>query len=178
MVAGKLMKLDEDRLANALTLALTPHVALNKGVGALSMWKGTRSAESAKCGAWAAILARDGMTGPPQPFEGRGGLWASRGAGAGGGGNGGGVQTNANGMGREFTLPTRGDGQDLYMFFFTPRTAYLSTQLSASGWHSWAMSGSTPVAYAVIKPTCAGATPQSFAAASSFAANSGCVLNG
>src|SRR5262249_17219426 len=45
MVAGKLMKLDEDRLANALTLALTPHVALNKGVGAMSMWKGARSAE-------------------------------------------------------------------------------------------------------------------------------------
>src|SRR5437016_4116924 len=37
MVAGKLMGLDEDRLANALSIALTPHVALNKGVGALPM---------------------------------------------------------------------------------------------------------------------------------------------
>ena len=72
------MKLDEEHLANALTIALTPHVALNKGVGALSMWKGTRSAESAKCGVWAAILARAGMTGPPQPFEGRGGLWSTQ----------------------------------------------------------------------------------------------------
>jgi 2-methylcitrate dehydratase len=90
MAAGKLMGLDEDRLANAVTLALTPHVALNKGVGAMSMWKGCRSAEAIKCGVWAAILAREGMTGPPQPFEGRGGLWYSQGR-----------------MGREVTLPAQ-----------------------------------------------------------------------
>ena len=54
------------------------------------MWKGVRSAEAIKCGVWAAILAREGMTGPPQPFEGRGALWYSQGR-----------------MGREFTLPER-----------------------------------------------------------------------
>jgi 2-methylcitrate dehydratase len=90
MAAGKLMGLDEDRLANAVTLALTPHVALNKGVGAMSMWKGCRSAEAIKCGVWAAVLAREGMTGPPQPFEGRGALWYSQGR-----------------MGREITLPAQ-----------------------------------------------------------------------
>lgn len=79
MVAGRLMKLDEDRLANAVGIALIPHVALNKGVGALSMWKGVRSAEATKCGVWSALLARAGMTGPPQPFEGRGSLWESNG---------------------------------------------------------------------------------------------------
>src|SRR5262245_3135776 len=89
MVAGKLMALDEDRLANAVAMALVPHVALNKGVGALSMWKGVRSAEAHKCGVWAALLARDGMTGPPQPFEGRGSLWAR------------------NGRGRELVLPVQ-----------------------------------------------------------------------
>ena len=89
MVAGKLMGLDEDRLANAVGMALVPHVALNKGVGALSMWKGVRSAEAHKCGVWAALLARDGMTGPPQPFEGRGSLWAR------------------NGRGRELVLPVQ-----------------------------------------------------------------------
>lgn len=88
MAVGKLMGLDEDRLANALTIALTPHVALNKGVGAMSMWKGCRSAEAVKCGTWAAILAREGMTGPPQPYEGRGGLWYSQGR-----------------IGRPFTMP-------------------------------------------------------------------------
>lgn len=89
MAVGKLMKLDEDRLANALTIALTPHVALNKGVGAMSMWKDARSAEATKCGVWGALLAREGMTGPPQPFEGRGGLWSR------------------NGPTREFTLPVQ-----------------------------------------------------------------------
>jgi 2-methylcitrate dehydratase len=79
MAAGKLIGLDEDRLANALSIALTAHVALNKGVGTLSMWKGVRSAEATKCGVWSALLAREGMTGPPQPFEGRGGLWAKSG---------------------------------------------------------------------------------------------------
>jgi len=45
----------------------------------LSMWKGVRSAEATKCGIWAAILARAGMTGPPQPFEGPGALWSRNG---------------------------------------------------------------------------------------------------
>lgn len=76
MAAGKLMGLNEDQLANAVSMALTPHITLNKGVGALSMWKGIRSAEPVKCGVWGALLAREGMTGPPQPFEGRGGLWS------------------------------------------------------------------------------------------------------
>jgi 2-methylcitrate dehydratase len=76
VLAGKLLKLNDDRLANALTLALTPHVTLNKGVGAMSMWKGLRSAEPVKCGVWGAVMAHEGITGPPQPFEGRGGVWS------------------------------------------------------------------------------------------------------
>jgi 2-methylcitrate dehydratase len=129
MVAGKLMSLDEDRLANALTIALTPHVALNKGVGALSMWKGTRSAESAKCGVWAALLAREGMTGPPQPFEGRGGLWASRSASGGGGGAEFGANAvGANGMGREFTMPVRADSLAIQRNWFKRRPSEASSQ--------------------------------------------------
>jgi 2-methylcitrate dehydratase len=127
MVAGKLMGLDEDRLANALTIALTPHIALNKGVGALSMWKGTRSAESAKSGAWAAILAREGMTGPPQPFEGRGGFWASRPPGGGGEGAPVGGQA-VNGMGREFTLPTRSASMAIERNWFKRRPSEASSQ--------------------------------------------------
>jgi 2-methylcitrate dehydratase len=110
MAAGKLMKLDEDRLANALTIALTPHVALNKGVGAMSMWKGVRSAEAMKCGVWAALLAREGMTGPPQPFEGRGGLWSR------------------NGRGREFTMPVRPAQMAIERNWFKRRPAEASSQ--------------------------------------------------
>ena len=110
MAAGKLMKLDEDRLANALSMALTPHVALNKGVGAMSMWKGVRSAEAMKCGMWAALLAREGMTGPPQPFEGRGALWSR------------------NGRGREFTMPVRAEGMAIERNWFKRRPAEASSQ--------------------------------------------------
>ena len=110
MAAGKLMGLDDDRLANAVSIALTPHVALNKGVGALSMWKGVRSAEAMKCGMWAAILAREGMTGPPQPFEGRGGLWSR------------------NGRGREFTMPVRADQMAIERNWFKRRPAEASSQ--------------------------------------------------
>lgn len=45
----------------------------------MSMWKGLRSAEPLKCGVWGALMAREGITGPPQPFEGEGALWALRG---------------------------------------------------------------------------------------------------
>src|SRR5439155_7578964 len=110
MAVGKLMGLDEDRLANALSIALTPHVALNKGVGALSMWKGVRSAEAMKCGVWAAILAREGMTGPPQPFEGRGALWSR------------------NGRGREFNMPIRLDQMAIERNWFKRRLSLLETQ--------------------------------------------------
>ncbi len=117
MVAGRLMGLDEDRLANALTIALTPHVALNKGVGAMSMWKGVRSAESAKCGVWAAMMAHAGMTGPPQPFEGRGGLWSTQGIG-----------TSGNGIGREFTLPLKPVGLAMERNWFKRRPAEAGSQ--------------------------------------------------
>ena len=76
MAAGKVLGLSEDRLANALSLAVIPHVPLNKGEGHLTMWKGCRSAEAVKNGVWAALMAREGMTGPPAPFEGVGGRWA------------------------------------------------------------------------------------------------------
>lgn len=110
MVAGKLMGLDEDRLANAVGMALVPHVALNKGVGALSMWKGVRSAEAMKCGVWAALLAREGMTGPPQPFEGRGSLWSR------------------NGRGADFTLPVRPRQMAIERNWFKRRPAEASSQ--------------------------------------------------
>ncbi len=119
MVAGKLMRLDEDRLANALTMALTPHIALNKGVGAMSMWKGLRSTEAVKCGVWAALLAREGITGPPQPFEGRGGYWASQKGGRG---------MLPNGMGRDFTLPLESGALQMEENWFKRRPAEASSQ--------------------------------------------------
>ena len=76
MAAGKLMGLNEDQLANALSLTLVPHMPMKVShAGALSHWKGCHSSESVRCAVWATLLAREGMTGPAQPFEGRQGLW-------------------------------------------------------------------------------------------------------
>jgi 2-methylcitrate dehydratase len=76
MAVGKLMGLNEDRLANALSLALVPHMPMYVTVwGELSHWKGCHSPEAVKCAVWAALLAREGMTGPAQPFEARNGLF-------------------------------------------------------------------------------------------------------
>ena len=77
MAVGKLMGLNQDQLANALSLALVPHMPMYVcHIGTLSMWKGTHSAEQVRNGIWGAMLAREGMTGPCTPFEGRDGLIA------------------------------------------------------------------------------------------------------
>jgi 2-methylcitrate dehydratase len=81
MGIGKLLNLNQDQLANALSLSLVPHVPLKVShVGALSMWKGCHSAEAIRCAVFSALLAREGMTGPSQPFQGRQGLFDQLGA--------------------------------------------------------------------------------------------------
>jgi 2-methylcitrate dehydratase len=76
MAAGKLMRLSEDQLANALSLTLVPHMPMKVShSGALSHWKGCHSSESVRCAVFSTLLAREGMTGPAQPFEGRQGLF-------------------------------------------------------------------------------------------------------
>jgi 2-methylcitrate dehydratase len=77
LAVGKLMGLNQDQLANALSLALVPHMPMYVcHIGTQSMWKGTHSAEQVRNGVWGAMLAREGMTGPCAPFEGRDGLIA------------------------------------------------------------------------------------------------------
>src|ERR1700730_12753758 len=77
MACGKLMGLNQAQLPNALSLALVPHMPMYVcHIGTQSMWKGTHSAEQVRNGVWGAMLAREGMTGPCAPFEGRDGLIA------------------------------------------------------------------------------------------------------
>ncbi len=79
LAVGKLLNMNEDKLANAVSIALVPHMPLFVAhVGALSHWKGVHSPTCpVRDGIYAALLANGGMTGPAQPFEGRGGLWDS-----------------------------------------------------------------------------------------------------
>ncbi|HLH21929.1 MAG TPA: MmgE/PrpD family protein [Chloroflexota bacterium] len=74
--AGKLLGLDEVALAEAIALAASDNAATRQTrAGELSDWKGCATANAARNGVFAALLAREGLTGPARPFEGRHGLW-------------------------------------------------------------------------------------------------------
>jgi 2-methylcitrate dehydratase len=76
MIAGCLLGLDAGELGHALALAVTPNVPVRQTrIGHLSMWKGCATAGAARNGVFAALLAQHGMTGPPEPYEGRSGIW-------------------------------------------------------------------------------------------------------
>lgn len=80
---ARLLGLDGDRMAHAVSLAVVPTVALNQTrTGTLSMWKGMAGPYGARAGVFAAYLARAGMTGPDGVFEGKYGLWNQLMAGA------------------------------------------------------------------------------------------------
>jgi 2-methylcitrate dehydratase len=73
---GALMKLTRDQMANAVSLALVPNMALAQARrGHLSNWKGCAGANASRNAVFAAMLAKDGFTGPAAVFEGNGGLW-------------------------------------------------------------------------------------------------------
>jgi 2-methylcitrate dehydratase len=76
MAAGKLIGLDRDAMAHALSLAVTPNLCTYQTrAGELSMWKGCAGPNGARNGIFAALLAAEGMTGPFRPFEGIFGIW-------------------------------------------------------------------------------------------------------
>lgn len=74
--AAKLMKLDDEATGHALSLALTPNLALSQARrGSLSSWKGCAGANGSRNAVFAALLAKEGFTGPGDVFEGSGGFW-------------------------------------------------------------------------------------------------------
>jgi 2-methylcitrate dehydratase len=73
---ARIMKLDQPQTANALSLALTPNMALDVvRRGELSMWKGCAGGNAARSAVFAAELAAEGMTAPQSVFEGDNGVW-------------------------------------------------------------------------------------------------------
>lgn len=69
--AGKLLGLDEAQLTHALGMALNGHVAMRQvRAGELSGWKGASAANAARNAVFCCYLARHGMTGPHDIFEG------------------------------------------------------------------------------------------------------------
>ena len=74
--AARVLGLDRTRMAQAISLAITPNLALEATRrGELSMWKGGAAGNAVRNGTFAALLAAEGMTGPEKPIEGAHGLW-------------------------------------------------------------------------------------------------------
>jgi 2-methylcitrate dehydratase len=75
LAAAKLMKLDAERNLHAVNIAGISAASLRQSrVGELSHWKAATVAHAARRGVFAALLARDGMTGPAPIFEGEKGF--------------------------------------------------------------------------------------------------------
>ena len=75
LAVGKLWHLNDDQLANAASLALVPNlpIAVSRW-GELSMLKGCSNAFSVRNGVFSAMLAKEGFTSAPEPYEGTYGL--------------------------------------------------------------------------------------------------------
>ena len=68
--AGKLLGLDQAAMANAVALAMAGGLTLSVSrLERLSMWRAGTSANAARNGVFAALLAARGVTGPAGPFE-------------------------------------------------------------------------------------------------------------
>ncbi len=71
LAAARLMRLETARTRHAVNIAGVASAALRQSrVGELSHWKGCAFANAARHGIFAALLAREGMTGPAPIFEG------------------------------------------------------------------------------------------------------------
>ncbi len=73
--AGNILGLSGTQMSDALALAIVPNICLNQSrSGDLSIWKGLRGPNGSRNGLFAAELAREGITGPVDPFEGKAGF--------------------------------------------------------------------------------------------------------
>ncbi len=78
LAAGKLMKLDREKLTQAVNIAVNDHVPLAQTrTQTLSDWKGVADANAVRNGVFSAMLARGGLTGPAPIFEGNSGFFQS-----------------------------------------------------------------------------------------------------
>ncbi|QOV40879.1 MmgE/PrpD family protein [Streptomyces ferrugineus] len=75
IAAGRLMRLSQRQLTDAINIALNSHIAMRQvRSGALSQWKGSSAPNAARNGIVSARLAQHGFTGPSPVFEGQSGF--------------------------------------------------------------------------------------------------------
>jgi 2-methylcitrate dehydratase len=71
LAAGRLLGLTKEQLRNALSIAVVPNICLNQTrYKDLSNWKALAGPNGSRNGVFAAIVAKAGITGPAEPFEG------------------------------------------------------------------------------------------------------------
>lgn len=76
LASARVMELGAERTRNALGLAVAPNMALlATRQGYLSNWKAFAGPNGSRNGLFATLLAREGISGPGEPFEGAGGLF-------------------------------------------------------------------------------------------------------
>ena len=76
LACGRLLGLGREALRHALAIAAIANLCTYQTrAGELSMWKGCAAANGARQGVFAAQLAREGLTGPYEAFDGVFGLW-------------------------------------------------------------------------------------------------------
>lgn len=73
--AANVLGLTPEQAANAIGLAVVPNISLRETrVGQISNWKALAGPNASRNGLFAAYLAREGISGPARPFEGRSGF--------------------------------------------------------------------------------------------------------
>jgi 2-methylcitrate dehydratase len=78
VAVARLLGLTREQTVQAINLALTANITLGQTrVEEVSMWKACAAANAARNAIFAALLAKDGMTGPSPIFEGRHGMFAA-----------------------------------------------------------------------------------------------------
>lgn len=76
MGVSKILNLNQEQTLQALNIAISANIALAQTrVGKVSMWKGCAMADAGRNAVFAALLAKEGLTGPEPIFEGRYGFF-------------------------------------------------------------------------------------------------------
>lgn len=79
--ASRLLGLTRAQMRQAIGMAVSSHISLNRSRGGqISNWKAATSANDSRNGVFCALAARQGMTGPVDVFEGKGGFFQNTGS--------------------------------------------------------------------------------------------------
>ncbi len=72
VAVGRLMGLDGEKIRNALSISVVPHMAMRQTrAGEITMWKAAAASNACRNAVVSCLMAQAGMEGPVEPFTGR-----------------------------------------------------------------------------------------------------------